>query len=90
MKTDKKSKAKEDFGEGDISEETEEVLKADKEKKQIAVNQPVNKEKKNLAKKMNKQKVKVDKNILDPTCLTTSTSAAITISMRLRQNYAVE
>jgi nuclear GTP-binding protein len=77
MKTDKKSKAKEDLGEGDIIEEIEQVLKADKKKKrkiehegssrrnvfQIAGSQPVNKQNKNLAKKMKKQKVKVDKKI---------------------------
>lgn len=82
MKSDKRQK-REDFGEGDIIEEDEEVVqKADKKKKrkaeedgyetkklkedpvfQIAGNQALNKQNKNSAKKMKKQKVKTDKKI---------------------------
>jgi nuclear GTP-binding protein len=82
MKTDKKSKSKEDYGEGDIFEDTEAILKADKRKKrkiddegydekkfkkdtvfQIEGNQSLNKQNKNSAKKIKKQKVKTDKKI---------------------------
>lgn len=87
MKTGIKQKSKEeDYGEGDIIEETEEVLKGEKKKKRkidnegydtkkfkedtvfkIAGNQSLNKQNKNSAKKIKKQKVKVDKKISNVT-----------------------
>jgi nuclear GTP-binding protein len=83
MKTEKKQREKESYGDGDIIEEdVEQVLQTEKKKKrkaeddgydtkklksdpvfQIAGNQSLNKQNKNSAKKLKKQKVKTDKKI---------------------------